>query len=111
VRSYFAYLAKTGTQAPIETKTYAGAHHAWTNPRFAKARFFPDHGSVRKCPLLLLGAGKPRILVGGEVRDFVPAQWQKCTRESRGYAMGFDAAARAQSLQDMLAFLNKHIGH
>jgi dienelactone hydrolase len=110
VRSYFDYLAKTGTQAPIETKTYPGAHHAWTNPRFAQVHFYADHGSTRKCPLRLMGSGLPKLLIGGAARDFDAALWAKCRREGKGYAMGFDAAARVQSLKDMLAFLNRHIG-
>jgi dienelactone hydrolase len=111
VHGYLDYLAKTGTKAPIESKTYPDAHHAWTNSRMTRVRFFPEHGNTRKCPMLLIGRGKPRFLVGGTVRDFNQAEWHNCVQESRGYAMGFDAAVRAQSLKDMLAFLNKHIGH
>ncbi len=109
VRSYFDYLAKAGTQAPIETKTYPGAHHAWTNPRFAQVHFYADHGSTQKCPLRLMGSGPPKLLIGGAARDFDAALWAKCRRAGQGYSMGFDAAARAQSLKDMLAFLNRHI--
>lgn len=110
VHGYFEYLAKTHAGAPIETKTYPGAHHAWTNPRFAKARYFPEHGSAKKCPLALVGVRRPRFLIGGEERAFDRGRWRKCLADSRGYAMAYSAKTRAQSLADMLAFLRKHIG-
>ena len=110
VHRYLDYLAKTNAKAPIESKTYRGAHHAWTNPRFATERFFPQHGNAKKCPMLLVGAGDPRFLIGGEPREFDRALWQQCRRDSRGYAMKYSANHRAQSLADMLAFLHKHLG-
>jgi dienelactone hydrolase len=110
VDGYLAYLAKLNTGAPIETKTYPDAHHAWTNPRFATERFMPQHGNAKKCPMVLVGAERPRFLIGGEPREFDRGAWEKCRSDSRGYAMKYSAAVRAQSFADMLDFLRKHLG-
>ena len=107
VQGYLAYLERTGTHAPIATVTYSGAYHAWTNPSIPKARYFPNHGSTRKCPLLLVGEVRLRILVDGEEKNFDPAGRQQCLDEGRGYTMGFSASIRARSLIDTIAFLRK----
>ena len=111
VRSYLAYLAKTHTGAPIETKVYRGAYHAWTSPRHGKPRLLAQAGCARKCPLSLIGGGGPRMLIDGEAREFNRALWKKCIAASRGYKVGYNAKIRAQSFSDMLAFFNQHIGH
>jgi dienelactone hydrolase len=110
VRAYLAYLARMHTSAPIETKVYAGAHHAWTNPRHPRPRFYAHLGSARKCPMILIRAGWPRQLIDGKARKFNRVLWHKCLRQSRGYTMGYSKAVRAQSLADTVAFLHKHIG-
>jgi dienelactone hydrolase len=111
VHAYLAYFARAHTGAPIETKVYPSAHHAWTNPRFRRPRFHADLGSARRCPMILIRAGFPRQLIDGKARKFDRALWRTCQRKSRGYTMGYSEAVRAHSLADMLAFLDKHIGH
>ena len=35
---------------------------------------------------------------------------QSCLKEGRGYSMGYDAAARARSTDEAVAFLRKSLG-
>jgi dienelactone hydrolase len=109
VQPYIAYHKKADPGLPIETHVYPGAHHAWTQPSIAQPRFFPEHGNLRKCPMLLLGTAGGRMLVDGAEKPMDPAAIEKCRNESRGYTMGFNANTRAQSLAATVAFLKRHL--
>jgi dienelactone hydrolase len=111
VNPYLAYHEKGGSKAPLEVVTYAGAYHSWTNPRVPQPKFFPNHGNARKCPMMLLGGGPPRLLIDGAEKPLDRPLFDKCRAASVGYTQGFNAQVRAKSLADTVAFLNKHIGN
>ena len=106
MESYLAYARAAGAPAPIEMMIYPGAYHAWTVPD-TSARFYPDLVSTKKCPLILLGAKRPAVLIDDEVKPFDPATFGKCVAAAPGYSMGFDAAVRAQSINDAVRFLQR----
>src|SRR6267378_1420314 len=56
--------------APIETMTYPGAYHAWTVPGLTTLRFYPEYPSTKQCPLILLGARRPALLIDGGLTPF-----------------------------------------
>jgi hypothetical protein len=72
-------------------------------------RFYPELVSTKKCPIILLGSGPPRILVGAEPRPFDPGTYDACMREAPGYSLAYDPAVRAQSLADAERFLRQHL--
>ena len=86
---------------------YPRAYHAWTFPDAATARFYPDFVSTKKCPLILLGPKRPALLIDGEARPFDPVAFDGCIAAAPGYSMGFDAAVRAQSINDAVRFLQR----
>jgi dienelactone hydrolase len=110
VKPYLEYHEQGGSKAPLEVVTYPGAYHSWTNPRMPKPRFFPKHGSARKCPIVLIGGGPPRLLIDRAERPFNGPMMGKCRAASVGYTQGFNAQFRAKSLADTVAFLRKHMG-
>src|SRR5215831_9950586 len=107
IESYLAYARAAGAPAPIETVIYPDAYHAWTVSDLGGARFYPDYVSTKKCPLILLGAKRPAVLIDGELKPFDPATFGKCVAAAPGYSMGFDAAVRAQSINDAVRFLQR----
>jgi dienelactone hydrolase len=107
MQQYLAYLRRAATNVVIETVTYPGAYHAWTNPNPMKPTFFPDLASGRSCPLVLIGEKSMKLLVDGKEQIFDPVERQQCLQNSRGYTMGFNADVRAKSLADTVAFLRK----
>jgi hypothetical protein len=84
---------------------YLGAYHGWTFPEPPTARFYPDFVSTKKCPLILLGRKAPALLIDGEAKAFDPATFGACAAAAPGYSLGFDAAIRAQSINDAVRFL------
>jgi len=106
-RDYFAYLAAGGAAPSVETRTYASAYHAWTVPSLGAPQFYPQYRSTRKCPYMLLGAGRPAVLVDGRAGPLDPAAWQACLNEGQGYSMAFDAPTRTRSMHDTAQFLRK----
>lgn len=106
IENYLAYARAAGAPAPVETVIYPGAYHAWTVPGLPSARFDPDFVSTKKCPLILLGP-KPALLIDGEPKPFEPAIFSACVAAAPGYAVGFDAAVRAQSIADAVRFLQR----
>lgn len=110
VLAYLDYLKARASNSHIETLTYSGAYHAWTNPMFAKPRFIPDLINARKCPTLLVGDMRVGLLIDQEERRFEPTLWQQCLLESRGYTMGFSSSIRSRSLSDAISFLNRSMG-
>jgi dienelactone hydrolase len=109
IESYLAYARAAGAPAPIETAIYPGAYHAWTVSDLGSARFYPDFVSTKKCPLILLGPNRPAVLIDGMVKPFDPASFGKCVAAAPGYSMGFDAAVRAQSINDTVRFLERSL--
>jgi dienelactone hydrolase len=107
VESYLAYARAAGAPAPIETVIYPGAYHAWTVPGLGSARFYSNYVSTKKCPLILLGPKRPGLLIDGEVKPFDPATFGICVAAAPGYSMGFNAAVRAQSINDAVRFLQR----
>jgi len=109
IESYLAYARAAGSPAPIETVTYPGAYHAWTDPGLVPARFYPDYVSTKRCPLILLGPNPPVFLLDGQAKPFDPSAFAACVAEAPGYSMGFDTAVRAQSIIDAVRFLQRNL--
>jgi dienelactone hydrolase len=107
IESYLAYARAAAAPAPIETVVYPGAYHGWTSSGLPTARFYPDFVSTKKCPLILLGRKAPALLIDGEAKAFDPAAFATCVAAAPGYSMGFDAAIRAQSINDAVRFLQR----
>jgi dienelactone hydrolase len=106
-RGYLDY-AQSGA-SPIEARFFAGAYHAWTVPGSEAGRFYPQYGSTRKCPFMLLGPAAPTLLVDGQEKPFDPRAFRTCMDEGRGYTLAYDAAARDQSTRETIAFLRKYL--
>jgi len=109
VESYLAYARAAGNPVPIETVTYPDAYHAWTVPSLVTLRFYPEYVSTKRCPLLLLGAKQPMLLIDGQAKPFDPGSFGACMGEAPGYSMVFDAAVRAQSITDAVRFLQRNL--
>jgi dienelactone hydrolase len=109
IESYLAYAKAAGSAAPIETVTYPDAYHAWTVPSLTSLRFYPEYGSTKKCPLILLGPGRPNLLVDGQPAPFDPNSFGACMAQAPGYSMVYDAAVRAKSGAESIGFLKRHL--
>jgi dienelactone hydrolase len=109
VESYLAYAKAAGSPTPIEAVTYQGAYHAWTVPSLTTLRFYPEYGSTKKCPLILIGPGRPVLLVDGQMKPFDPNTFGACMGEAPGYSMVYDAAVRTKSVADAMGFLERHL--
>jgi len=109
VDNYLSYARAAGNPPPIETVIYPGAYHAWTVSTLGAPRFYPEYPSTKTCPLILLGPGRPELLVGGQGLPLDPKALQTCIADSPGYTMGFDSVARAKSAADTIAFLVKQL--
>lgn len=106
-QDYLAYAKASVFPPPIDVSIYPGAYHAWTVPSLGAPNFYSQYRSTRKCPYLLLGPPPPVVLVESHERPIDPALMQACLKEGQGYTMAYDAAVRAESLRDALAFLVK----
>jgi dienelactone hydrolase len=109
IESYQAYARAAGNPAPIETVMYRGAYHAWTVPSLVTLRFYPEFVSTKKCPLILLGQGRPLFLIDGQTKPFDPGSFSVCMAEAPGYSMAFDATVRAQSINHAMVFLRRNL--
>ena len=109
IEGYLAYAKAAGYPAPIETMIYPDAYHAWTVPGLTRLRFYPEYPSTKKCPLILLGPGRPELLVDGQPRPFDPGTYGACLNSAPGYSMVYDAAAQTKSSTDAMAFLTQHL--
>src|SRR5262249_6726044 len=109
IQSYLAYARSAGNPTPIELVTYPGAYHAWTVPDAGALRFNPEFVSTKKCPLILLGPGRPAFLIDGEVKPFDPDAIGACMRAAPGYSTAYDAAVRTQSIADAVRFLQRNL--
>jgi dienelactone hydrolase len=109
VAAYLGYARDAGYPSPIETMVYPDAYHAWTVPTLGTERFYPQYGSTRKCPFILLAAMGPMLLIDGQERSFDLDFLRTCIADGRGYSMGYDASLRHRSAADALAFLRKYL--
>ena len=109
VAAYLDYARAAGYPAPIDVIVYPGAYHAWTVTTAGSARFYPQLVSTRKCPFILFGAGRVSLLVDGKEAPLDVDIVERCRAEGAGYTMGFDAAVRARSTADAVAFLRRHL--
>jgi dienelactone hydrolase len=109
IESYLAYAKGAGSPTPIERVTYPDAYHAWTVPSLTSLRFYGEYGSTKKCPLILLGSGRPALLVDGQLTPFDPSTFGACMAQAPGYTMVYDAAVRAKSAADSTGFLRRHL--
>lgn len=111
VEEYLSYAKAAGREAPIEVVIYPGAYHAWTVSSLGAVRFYPQYGSTRRCPLILLGSNKPApaFLIDGQARPFDENFARKCLGEGQGYSMAYDASIRARSTSDTVQFLERNL--
>jgi len=109
VENYLAYAKVAGSPAPIEAVTYPGAYHAWTVPSLTTLQFYPEYGSTKKCPLIMIGPGGRTLLVDGQMRPFDPNTFRACMAEAPGYTMVYDEGVRARSVADAMGFLRRHL--
>jgi dienelactone hydrolase len=109
VDGYLAYAKAVGFPSPIETVTYQGAYHAWTVPSLTTLRFYPEYPSTKKCPFILIGPGRPTLLVDDRAKPFDPNAFGACMAEAPGYSMVYDAAVRAKSAADAMGFMQRHL--
>lgn len=104
---YLDYLKANAVAAPIDTIVYAGAYHAWAEPKVREKRFNPNLSSVRACPLRLVGGpGRMELPLNGSPRQTDENVWRECLKE-RGYTTAFDAEVRDKALRDAIAFLKR----
>jgi dienelactone hydrolase len=109
VEGYLAYAKAAGSAAPIELVTYPEAYHAWTVSNLTRLRFYPEYPSTKQCPLILLGSGRPALLVDGQPALFDPGSFGACMAKAPGYSMVYDAAVRAESSAQSVGFLQRHL--
>jgi dienelactone hydrolase/uncharacterized membrane protein len=109
VEDYLGYAKAAGSPAPIEAKTYPGAYHAWTVPLLTTLRFYPEYPTSKDCPFILLGSGRPQLLVEGQPAPFDPADFGACMAKAPGYSMVYDAQVSAESAADSIEFLRQHL--
>jgi dienelactone hydrolase len=109
IESYLAYAKAAGSPAPIESVTYRDAYHAWTVPSLTTLRFYPEYASTKQCPLILLGAGQPALLIDGHLTSFDTRTFGACMGKAPGYSMVYDEAVRAKSAAESIGFLKRHL--
>ena len=109
IEGYLSYAKGVGREAPIEVVVYPGARHAWTVSNLGPLRFYPQYGSSRRCPLILLGSDKPPLLIDGQAKPFDESFLRKCLGEGQGYSMAYDASIRAKSASDTVQFLERNL--
>jgi dienelactone hydrolase len=109
IESYLAYAKAAGSPVPIEPVTYPDAYHAWTVPSLTTLRFYPEYGSTKKCPLILLGSGRPALLIDGQLTPFDPNTFGACIGQAPGYSMVYDEQLRAKSDAESIGFLKRHL--
>jgi hypothetical protein len=72
-------------------------------------RFYAEYPSTKQCPFILLGTGRPALLVDGQPAPFDPAAFGACISNAPGYSMVYNAAARAKSAAQSIGFLERHL--
>jgi dienelactone hydrolase len=109
IESYLAYAKAARVAAPIETVTYPGAKHAWTVPGLMTLRFYPEYPSTKQCPLILLGSGRPALLIDGGLAPFDPNGFGACMAKAPGYSMVYDSAVSIRSTAESIGFLKRQL--
>ena len=109
MEGYLAYAKAAGFPAPIETVTYPGAYHGWTVPSMTTLRFYSEYLSTKECPLILLGAAQPALLVGGGLVPFDLDAYSACMAKAPGYSMVYDAPVSARSAAELIGFLKRQL--
>jgi dienelactone hydrolase len=109
IASYLAYAKAAGSPAPIETVTYPGAYHAWTVPDLTTLRFYPEYMSTKQCPLILLGSGRPALLIDGGLTPFDFNSFRACMAKAPGYSMVYDSAVSVRSTAESIGFLKRQL--
>jgi len=107
VNGFLRYQQTLNPSFPVQARVYNGAQHAWTVASPGPARFYPQYGSTKRCPYILLGRSGPGLLVDSKEAPFDPGVIDVCLREGRGYSMGYDADLRRKSADDVIAFLKR----
>jgi dienelactone hydrolase len=109
IESYLAYTKAAGSPTPIELVVYPDAYHAWTVPSLTTLRFYPEYVSTKQCPLIMLGSGRPALLINDQLTSFDPASFGACMAKAPGYSMVYDEAVRAKSTTESIGFLERHL--
>jgi dienelactone hydrolase len=109
IASYLAYAKAAGSPAPIESAIYPGAYHAWTVPGLTPLRFYPEYMSTKQCPLILLGSGRPALLIDGGLTPFDPSGFGACMATAPGYSMVYDSAVSIRSTAESTGFLKRQL--
>ena len=107
VQGLIDYGKRAAPSFPVEMRVYPEGVHAWTVSTLGATRFYPQFGSTKLCPYILLERTGPAQLVRGEPRPFDPHVMDQCMRTAQGYSMGYDRALRDQSTADAIAFLKR----
>ena len=108
-QGYLAYAKAAGSPTPIEVVTYPGAYHAWTVASLTTLRFYPEYTSTKQCPLILLGSGRPVLLIDGQLTPFDLSTFGACMGQAPGYSMVYDEAVRTKSAAESIGFLQRHL--
>jgi dienelactone hydrolase len=109
IESYLAYAKAARAAAPIETVTYPGAYHAWTVPGLTTLRFYPEYPSTKQCPIILLGSGRPALLIDGGLTPFDLNGFGACMAKAPGYSMVHDAPVSVRSAAESIGFLKRKL--
>jgi dienelactone hydrolase len=109
IQRYLAYAKAAGSPPPIEIAIYPGAYHAWTVPALTTLRFYPEYPSTKQCPLILLGSGRPALLIDGGLAPFDPNGFGACMAKAPGYSMVYDAPANVRSAAESIGFLKRQL--
>jgi dienelactone hydrolase len=107
VNGFLRYEQALDASFPVQVRVYEGDQHAWTVASLGPARFYPQYGSTKRCPYILLGRSGPGLLVDGKEAPFNPGVIDACLKMGQGYTMGYDADLRRQSADDAIAFLRQ----
>jgi dienelactone hydrolase len=108
-QGYLAYAKAAGSPTPIEVVTHPGAYHAWTVASLTTLRLYPEYASTKQCPLILLGSGRPVLLIDGQLTPFDPSTFGACMGQAPGYSMVYDEAVRTKSAAESIGFLQRHL--
>jgi dienelactone hydrolase len=107
VNDFLRYEQTFNPSFPVQVRVYNGAAHAWTVAGLGPERFYPQYGSTKRCPYILLGERAPGLLVNGKEDPFDPGVIDACLKAGRGYSMGYDADLRRKSANDAIAFVKQ----
>jgi len=107
VNGFLRYQQTLNPSFPVQARVYEGAQHAWTVSSLGPARFYPQFGSTKRCPYILLGRSGPGLLVDGKEAPFHPKVMDTCVATGQGYSMGYNADLRRKSADDVIAFVKQ----